>query len=449
MQQDNNGTHSTTQHHSFLTSDLLADDFNTTMREIEDTSAPETAMTDVRIDEGIRSEANTQHSHLGLSIPTQPPVNAMDTGSPTNSVEYQPAMGSPTTPSFPSRSRSDSSSQGYANLTMSPGSSKRSIAYFTDSSPEDLCNDPKRRRRETHNVAESNPQPSPTTARVADSIRRSGSRPRIYRCRSHSLPDQTTLARIAQGDFDLASSSRQYSRVPSALLLLPSLSSDIIPPSPTSKHRRFRDRPIPPPITRSSLRELETPEILKNAQLIHDIIHDPSLQFRPNLEGPRGERKRLAAEQYWNALEREVDRLKICLRKDPSGFVKLSSNRFPVLFVELRDILCSLLPFSDRVVVEEVVDPEFLCQQLYRGILDVDNISRFLGRTMKEHCAPMRDAMVEKMMKQFQYAQTSGLTSAFVLGLRMVFELLEGMKLVCLIRNCAKFRTLPIISCGL
>ena len=60
----------------------------------------------------------------------------------------------------------------------------------------------------------------------------------------------------------------------------------------------------------------------------------------------------------------------------------------------------------------------------------MDNISRFLGRTMKEHCAPMRDAMVEKMMKQFQYAQTSGLTSAFVLGLRMVFELLEGMKLV-------------------
>ena len=49
---------------------------------------------------------------------------------------------------------------------------------------------------------------------------------------------------------------------------------------------------------------------------------------------------------------------------------------------------------------------------------------------MKEHCAPMRDAMVEKMMEQFKFAQASGSTSAFVLGLRMVFELLEGMKLV-------------------
>jgi hypothetical protein len=187
---------------------------------------------------------------------------------------------------------------------------------------------------------------------------------------------------------------------------------------------------------------------LKNAQLIHDIIHDPSLQFRPSLEGPRGERKRLAAEQYWNALEREVDRLKICLQKDPSGFVKLSSNRFPVLFTELRDILCSLLPYADRVVVEEVIDPEFLCQQLYRGILDVYNLSRFLGRTMKEHCAPMRDAMVEKMMKQFEYAQTSGTTSAFVLGLRMAFELLEGMKLVSRILNSFDVRMLPIINYG-
>ena len=329
MQQDNNGSHSTTQHHSFLTSDLLGDDFNSTMRDIDDSSVPETAMTEVRIDEGIRSEADSQHSHLGLVIHSQTPVDAMDAGSPTNSVEYQPAMDSPTTPAFPCLSRSDIPSQAFANLTMSPSNSKRSIEYFTDSSNDDLCNDAKRRRRETHDVSESNPQPSPAAARVAESIRRSGSRPRLYRCRSHSLPDQTTLSRIAHGDIDLnPTTSRQYSRVPSALLLLPSLSSDTTPPSPSSKNRRYRDRPIPPPITRSSLRELETSEILKNAQLIHDIIHDPSLQFRPNLEGPRGERKRLSAEQYWNALEREVDRLKICLRKDPSGYVKLSPIDF-------------------------------------------------------------------------------------------------------------------------
>jgi hypothetical protein len=85
---------------------------------------------------------------------------------------------------------------------------------------------------------------------------------------------------------------------------------------------------------------------------------------------------------------------------------------------------------NDRIVVEEVIDPAFLCQQLFRGVLDVNNLAGFLGKTMKEHCAPMRDAMVEKMMRQFEYARSSGDTPAFVLGLRMVFELLEGMKLV-------------------
>jgi len=94
--------------------------------------------------------------------------------------------------------------------------------------------------------------------------------------------------------------------------------------------------------------------------------------------------------------------------------------------------MCSLLPPSERSLVEEVVDPEFLCQQLFRGVLNVENLARFLGRIMKEHCAPMRDSMVEKMMTQFECAQQTESTQTFVLGLRMVFELLEGMKLVLL-----------------
>lgn len=431
MQQENiKGRHSTAQHPPpppFLTSDRVLSD--TKMHDIDDQSVADSAMADVRMDEGIRTEpAAPQHQHLGLVMPTKTPVDAMDTCSPTDSVGYQPAIDSPITSSFPTLDRPDHLESEYCdNLTMSPSGSKRSIGYFTETSTEDLCNESKRRRRETY---ESDPQPSPTTARVAQSLRFSPSRPPpVNRCRSLSLPDQSTLKRIAQAGFDLhqASSNGHFSRGPAALLLLPSLSNDSLA---SPKGRRPRDRPIPPPITTASLRELETPEILKNAQLIHDIIHDPSLQFRPNLEGPRGERKRKAAEEYWSALEREVDRLKICLRKDPTGYVRLSSNRFPILFQELRDILCSLLPYCDRTLVEEVVDPEFLCQQLYRGILDVANISAFLGRTMKEHCAPMRDSMVEKMMKQFRDAQETGQTPAFVLGLRMVFELLEGMKLV-------------------
>lgn len=434
MEPDNDRRQSTAQHQSFLPPDLLTDDF-TTMRDVEDPSVPESSMADVRMDDPT--------SHLGMTSPTQPPVDTMEPGSPSTSIEYQTAMPSPTLPEFPSRSRSNSRS--YSESTTPPGS-KRSSAYFADSPNEDLCNDIKRRRRDSHDVQESLlPQPPPVaTGSTHDNA------PRGHRCRSHSLPDLSSLCRIINGQLDLkhVGPAWRNTRIPSALLLLPSLSADLVAQHSPTHSRRVRDRPIPPPITRLSLRELETPEIMKNAQLIHDIIHDPSLQFRPNLEGPRGERKRLVAEQYWSALEREVDRLKICLRKDPTGLVKLSSNRFPVLFVEMRDILCSLLPVADRIMIEEMIDPEFLCQQLFRGVLDVGNLSRFLGRTMKEHCAPMRDTMVEKMMKQFQYAETSGATDAFVLGLRTVFELLEGMKLVCYSVGLSDFRMLRIINCG-
>lgn len=42
-----------------------------------------------------------------------------------------------------------------------------------------------------------------------------------------------------------------------------------------------------PPITRSTLRELDLSEILRNPQLRHDCVHDLNLMFRPNYDGER------------------------------------------------------------------------------------------------------------------------------------------------------------------
>lgn len=50
--------------------------------------------------------------------------------------------------------------------------------------------------------------------------------------------------------------------------------------------------PVPfPPINLQGLKEIDLQEILKNPQLRHDIIFDPLLQFRPNLDGERGNKK--------------------------------------------------------------------------------------------------------------------------------------------------------------
>ncbi|ORY83598.1 T-complex protein 11-domain-containing protein [Leucosporidium creatinivorum] len=215
-----------------------------------------------------------------------------------------------------------------------------------------------------------------------------------------------------------------------------------------------------PPITRSTLRELDLSEILRNPQLRHDSVFDPNLMFRPNYDGERGDRKRELASQYWGAVSREITHgcrcstysaglllPCLCLAPGPSTSPILSSrlpSRIPPLIHELRSILLSLLPApsssppssptsaspsasttsanSSRDQVMETLDPVFLAQQLERGILDIGSLARFLGSTLKMHCAPMRDGLVDEMVKACE-------GEGVVRGLRMCFEILELMKL--------------------
>ncbi|GAA5886847.1 hypothetical protein JCM6882_005910 [Rhodosporidiobolus microsporus] len=230
-----------------------------------------------------------------------------------------------------------------------------------------------------------------------------------------------------------------------------------------------------PPISKATLRELDMQEIMRNPQLRHDVVFDPNLMFRPNYDGERGERKRAAAEQYWTAISREVTfgcRCTtfhcgtllpcVCLSADshtrpsppPASLAARLASRVIPLVVELRNILLTLLPspsgplsppmpstatFGDayspcpasplsptsfnaaREQILDALDPVFLSQQLGRGMLDVAGLAAFLGKTLKMHCAPMRDPLVDAMIKACEADVTQ--------GLRACFEILELMKL--------------------
>lgn len=173
-----------------------------------------------------------------------------------------------------------------------------------------------------------------------------------------------------------------------------------------------------------------------------------------------GDRKRELATQYWTAVMREVKygcrcttfsqgQILPCLclttwaTLDPSDTLSQHlPSRLTPLVHELRAILVSLLPTAStsspssssssisisRDQVLEVLDPAFLSQQIHRGVLDVGSLAVFLGRVLKLHCAPMRDAMVDEMVK----ACESGVDGQgdIVTGLRLCFEILELMKLV-------------------
>ncbi|KAF9283266.1 hypothetical protein BGZ74_001952 [Mortierella antarctica] len=219
--------------------------------------------------------------------------------------------------------------------------------------------------------------------------------------------------------------------------------------------------PLTLPITRDTLRELDLFEIFKNPQLRHDIVFDPHLQFRPNFDGERGLIKKREADRFWREVDLELNtrQTAIAMRREAAatmlslaGLSSSSSrliqqeqqqkcplptpNLLPKLIDELREILLSLLPVPppqdgkgpqppnpERVLLASTLDPELLLQELDHGVLDVHGLFRYLGDSLKGHCAPMRDAFVESMVSAVVQS------GEIVRGIRMCFEILELMKL--------------------
>lgn len=184
--------------------------------------------------------------------------------------------------------------------------------------------------------------------------------------------------------------------------------------------------PSLPPINLQSLKEIDLQEILKNPQLRHDILFDPQLQFRPNLDGDRGRKKKSIIEKYWVEIENECKKFFAPPTAESQTY---KVQRLPALFTTLRDILLSLLPAKDRAPVSEIMDVELVVQQLTHGSFDFVAMAQWLGEVFKSHCAPMRDQWVSEMISKFQDAQTEHSVSKLVQGLRLIFSILEAMKL--------------------
>ncbi|KAG0087232.1 hypothetical protein BGZ92_007491 [Podila epicladia] len=239
----------------------------------------------------------------------------------------------------------------------------------------------------------------------------------------------------------------------------------ILSPVPLSRSGPSQPVALPPPltlpITRDTLRELDLFEIFKNPQLRHDIVFDPHLQFRPNFDGERGLIKKREADRFWREVDLELNtrQTAIAMRREAAatmlslaGLSSSSSrliqqekqqkcplptpNLLPKLIDELREILLSLLPVPppqdgkgpqqpnpERALLASTLDPELLLQELDHGVLDVHGLFRYLGDSLKGHCAPMRDTFVESMVAAVVQS------GEIVRGIRMCFEILELMKL--------------------
>lgn len=183
--------------------------------------------------------------------------------------------------------------------------------------------------------------------------------------------------------------------------------------------------PVPlPPINLQCLKEIDLSEIVKNPQLRHDIVFDPMLQFRPNFDGERGVKKRQIADSYWSDIENEI----FVYNQQPDIFDRTTSRLIP-LFDTLKDVLVTIVPQKEASSVSSVLDTDLLIQELLKGSLVMSNFSDWLAQLFKHHCAPMRDPWVDRMASKFKEAEEKKSIPKLVEALRLVFQILEVMKL--------------------
>jgi hypothetical protein len=118
-----------------------------------------------------------------------------------------------------------------------------------------------------------------------------------------------------------------------------------------------------PPVTRSTLRELDLNWIMHNVSLRVDVNYDHDLHFMP-IQGPDGEQKRRDAQKYWLALALEfriyqhnLSGCPSCLRMGGNG-TTMFSPRLPIMFEALKELLETLVPDRDHPKIADAASSE-------------------------------------------------------------------------------------------
>jgi hypothetical protein len=209
----------------------------------------------------------------------------------------------------------------------------------------------------------------------------------------------------------------------------------------------FREASDFPPITKQSLGELDIQHIINNIRLRHDVNFDRDLSFRPNLDGAKGQQKQQATSQYWKALEAELELYTRLFQGTPrpttqegkhwAGLTQNAKRRIPIIFQTIKEVLKSLVPDRDHARVDEHLDVPMLMQEIERGVCDLVRLAEWMAQLLKEHCAPMRDNMVEGMVAITREGVSTHSSAQIVKGLRELLGILETMKLVSCMLPCS------------
>ncbi|ESZ95750.1 hypothetical protein SBOR_3857 [Sclerotinia borealis F-4128] len=185
---------------------------------------------------------------------------------------------------------------------------------------------------------------------------------------------------------------------------------------------------LEPPVTKSTLSELDVNKIVHNPKLRHDINFDPDLHFRPNLDGEKGRKKAQKANDFWDTMRTQLQGY-LTDREQFERDLVVAEWCLPATLKAIRGILETLVPQRDRSSVEETFNVDLLMQQFRKGVADLGKLALWLSQLLKCHCAPMRDAWVDEMVIQLSEGDKSWDVGMLVSGMRSLLGVLEAMKL--------------------
>ena len=202
---------------------------------------------------------------------------------------------------------------------------------------------------------------------------------------------------------------------------------------------------LEPPVTKSTLSELDVNKIVHNPKLRHDINFDPDLHFRPNLDGEKGRRKKQKADDFWKTMRSQLQNYLL----DREAFERDLGDLewcLPATLKAIRGILDTLVPERDRASVEETFNVDLLMQQFRKEVADLVKLAMWLSQLLKSHCAPMRDDWVDDMVTQLSNGDRNRDVDQLVDGMMGLLAVLEAMKLVSLTLEAFVYSALPILT---
>ncbi|OBT85545.1 hypothetical protein VE02_05386 [Pseudogymnoascus sp. 03VT05] len=176
-----------------------------------------------------------------------------------------------------------------------------------------------------------------------------------------------------------------------------------------------------PPVTMEVFAELEISMVISNPKFRHDFNFGCKIPYVPK-------QRKHKSDEFWRTLRLQLSEL----WSDREAFIaKHPGNAWslPILLKAIGEMLAALLPQRYNSVISETLDVDLLMQQLTRGEFNMEQLADWFSRTLRKHCAPMRDGAVFRMAEQLTSGFRRGDVESLVDGLVVLLTTIESMRL--------------------